>query len=274
MLANLIHELSVRRDAQFVDLNCAGLSANLLEMELFGYERGAFTDARQRKRGLFEIADGGTVFLDEVADMPPEVQARLLKVIEDRTFRRLGGTQVVETDVRVIAATNADLDVEVAAGRFRPDLYYRINVMPIELPPLRERRDQIPLLAARFLSEFGRRLDKPITGYSREVLGILTNYPWPGNIRELRNIIERSVLLCDQGEIGVQHLKGGLRIAKAAPAIVPESAVADVSLAEVEAAHIRSVLANNGGRLTEAAKILGINRSTLRAKMKKYGIQK
>ena len=211
VVARIIHEMSDRKDYPFVDINCAGLSAELLESELFGHERGAFTDAKDRKSGLLEIADRGSLFLDEIGDLSQSVQAKLLKVIEEKNFRRLGGVHNLKVDVRIIASTNADLEQAIEAGRFREDLLYRLNMMLIHLPPLRERRDDILPLSKMFMDEFGKQLHKEISGFSPQAEAILVYYHWPGNIRELRNVVERAVMVCDGDEILPRHLPEALR---------------------------------------------------------------
>lgn len=265
MIARLIHGLSRRRDAPFLDVNCAALARELLESELFGHERGAFTDARERKLGLLEAAHGGTVFLDEIAEMDQHVQSKLLKAIEDRRFRRLGGVREIQVDVRIIAATHRDLREEVEAGRFRKDLYYRLNVFQIVLPPLRDRKEDILPIASAFIAELNPVLGKQVQGIHPEAVRILEAYPWPGNIRELRNVIERAMILARGDEIRPEHLPREIRTQKGADAGL-------VSLEELEAAHIRRVIHAVGGNLKKAAEVLGISRSTLYEKIERYGI--
>jgi DNA-binding NtrC family response regulator len=267
VVANAIHTLSDRREMPFVDINCAGLSASLLESNLFGHERGAFTDAKTTKRGLFEVANRGTLFLDEIADMPLDVQAKLLKVLEDRLFRRLGGTATIRVDVRIIAATNADIERRVKDGSFRADLYYRLAIMPVNLPPLRQRTDDVPLLAQRFVGEFAHAMGKPVKGCSAEAINMLKSYRWPGNVRELRNVIERAVLLCEDREIQPVHLPQGFRHR---PRVRPPAQDEDLRLEVVEADHIRRVLALFKNNRTHAAVALGINRVTLIKKIRRY----
>lgn len=265
MIARLIHGLSRRRDAPFLDVNCAALARELLESELFGHERGAFTDARERKLGLLEAAHGGTVFLDEIAEMDQHVQSKLLKAIEDRRFRRLGGVREIQVDVRIIAATHRDLREEVEAGRFRKDLYYRLNVFQIVLPPLRDRKEDILPIASAFIAELNPVLGKQVQGIHPEAVRILEAYPWPGNIRELRNVIERAMILARGDEIRPEHLPREIRTQKGADAGL-------MSLEELEAAHIRRVIHAVGGNLKKAAEVLGISRSTLYEKIERYGI--
>lgn len=265
LTARLIHRLSRRRDGPFLDVNCAALAPQLLESELFGHERGAFTDARERKLGLLEAANGGTVFLDEVADMDLHVQSKLLKALEDRRFRRLGGIREIHVDVRIIVATHRDLKEEVALGRFRQDLYWRLNVFQITLPPLRQRVEDIGPIAEKFMAELNPVLGRKVRGLTPEALAILQRYHWPGNVRELRNVIERAMILARGEEIRPEHLPKEIRTPTS-----PEEGL--VSLAEVEAAHIRRVLEACQGNLKQAAQILGIARSTLYEKLARYGL--
>lgn len=271
VVAKIIHELSERRNRQFVEINCAGLSNELLESELFGHERGAFTDAKTSKKGLMEVAGGGSLLLDEVADLPKGVQAKLLRVIEDKTFRRLGGTANIKVDVRIMAATNANLEKAIRTGGFREDLYYRLNVMPITIPPLRERRDDILRLANEFLGELSKKFRKEITGFSPEAEAMLLYYSWPGNIRELKNVIERAVILCEENEIGVGVLPDNMRSKVSSAASKPFDG--DMSLESVEKLHLERVLSSCNGNRSNAAKLLGIHRATLIKKIKKYNFQ-
>jgi DNA-binding NtrC family response regulator len=273
MVANAIHELGPRRGKPLVDLNCAGLGGNMLESELFGHEKGAFTDAKKTKRGLFEVAHGGTLFLDEVGDTPLEVQAKLLKVLEDQRFRRLGGTATIDVDVRLITATNQDIERQAEQGTFRRDLYYRLSVMPVHLPPLKERRDEIIPLSQHFVREYAARQKKALSGCSREAESLLQAYAWPGNVRELRNVLERAVLLCDAEaeEILPRHLPENLRSPTRIPRYVEGM---DYSLEAVEQQHIQQVLSLCDRNRTRAAQLLGIHRTTLLAKIAKYGIEK
>jgi DNA-binding NtrC family response regulator len=270
LLARLIHELSPRAEAGFVDINCAGLAEPLLESELFGHEQGAFTGAISRKRGLIELATGGTLFLDEIGDMPLEVQAKLLKVLEDKCFRRVGGTQSLHVDVRIIAATNVDLAAAAKQGRFRPDLYYRLSVVPLHLPPLRERPESIPGLLLQFVTEYGHALGKPNIRLSAEATRILCAHSWPGNVRELRNAVERAVLLCQEAEIAPCHLPDASRKRRRSKSL---DLTGNNTLAFVEEAHIRHVLEAAAHNRSRAAEVLGLHRATLIAKIKKYGIE-
>jgi len=262
LVARNIHLLSGRADKPFVDINCASIPEHIFESELCGYEAGAFTDAKTTKKGLLEIADGGSLFLDEIGEMPQQLQAKLLRVIETKTFRRVGGTRDIRVDVRIIAATNKDLGECAKEGSFREDLYYRINVMPIKIPPLRERAEDIPMLAEFFLFDTAGNMSRKISSIDKEALKSLCSYSWPGNIRELRNVLERAIILC-QGQV---ITTGSLTLPAAAPEETPEL----LTLSEVERIHIRNVLASSGNNRTKAAKVLGISRSTLNEKIKTY----
>jgi transcriptional regulator with PAS, ATPase and Fis domain len=266
----MIHDLSPRARAPFVEVNCAGLNATFLDSELFGHEKGAFTDAKERKQGLFEIADQGTIFLDEIGDLAPELQPKLLKVLETKTFRRLGGTREITVDVRLIAATNKDLAAEVEAGRFREDLYYRLSVMPLRLPPLRERsRDDRLTLVTRLLGDLRNELPEGPSQLSSEALERLLSYPWPGNVREMRNVLERALILGrGRPELSVEHLPGEFR---ARPGI-GDRRHTPLSLDELERQHIERTLRHHGGNRTRAAAELGISRATLINKIKRYAI--
>jgi DNA-binding NtrC family response regulator len=269
-VARMIHDLSPRARAPFVEVNCAGLNATFLDSELFGHEKGAFTDAKERKQGLFEIADQGTIFLDEIGDLAPELQPKLLKVLETKTFRRLGGTREITVDVRLIAATNKDLAAEVEAGRFREDLYYRLSVMPLKLPPLRERsRDDRLALVTRLLGDLRNELPEGPPHLSSEALERLLSYPWPGNVREMRNVLERALILGrGRPELSVEHLPGEFR---ARPGI-GDRRHTPLSLDELERQHIERTLRHHGGNRTRAAAELGISRATLINKIKRYAI--
>ncbi len=268
-VARLLHRLSARREALFVDVNCAGLSATFLDSELFGHEKGAFTDAKDRKQGLFELADHGSLFLDEIAELAPELQPKVLKAIEEKSFRRLGGTREIQVDVRLIAATNRDIGDAVRQGKFREDLYYRLNVIPLHLPPLRERtrEDRLALLRKLF-TELRTELPESPGEISSETLERLLSYPWPGNIREMRNVLERALIVGHGAErLGLEHLPAELG-RRAAPA--PDHQPA--SLAEVERRHIERTLRRHGGNRTRAAEELGISRATLINKIKVYAL--
>jgi DNA-binding NtrC family response regulator len=272
-IAQLLHARSPRSRNPFVEINAAGLSATFLDSELFGHERGAFTDAREMKRGMFEVADRGTIFLDEIGDLAPELQPKLLKVLETRSFRRLGGTREMQVDVRLICATNKDLQAEVKAGRFREDLFYRLSVFPLEVPPLRERsREDVLELAHRFLREIGQRHRNSPTDLSPKALELLSGYAWPGNVRELKNVLERALVLASGSErIEPEHLPptlkapGAPRASREEPSILP--------LEEVERRHIERTLFLLDGNRTSAAEKLGISRSTLHTKIQQYGLE-
>jgi two-component system, NtrC family, response regulator AtoC len=276
LLARAIHEASGRAAGPLVEINCTSLPENLVESEIMGHERGAFTDAHSTKRGLLELADGGTVVLDEIGEIPSSVQVKLLKCIEEKSFRRVGGLRDVHVDVRIIATTNRDLQQAVRAGRFREDLYFRLKVFPLQLPPLRRRREDLALLAAQFVAQMNRRLSRNLKGVSQAALQVMREYDWPGNVRELRNVIERGVLLAPGDQILPAHLPVELRRTEEAP--VPEggSAVSlpagGVSLAAVERRLIEEALEKAGGNQVRAARMLEISRDTLRYRMKKYGL--
>jgi DNA-binding NtrC family response regulator len=270
-VANLLHKMSRRANSPFVEINCAGLSATFLDSELFGHEKGAYTDAKEQKRGLFEVADTGTIFLDEIGDLAPELQPKLLKVLENRKFRRLGGTREIEVNVRLIAATNHDLEARVKSGKFREDLYYRLAVLPIRLPPLRERgREDIADLTLRILADLHRALGRGPTRVSPEALKHLVSYRWPGNIRELRNVLERVLLLAGGSEELLPiHLPS--EIAQAA-GDDGSAAEAELTLQDVERRHIGRALVHHGGNRSRTAKSLGISRATLYEKLHRYGL--
>ncbi len=282
VVARFIHRASERRDAPFVALNCAALPEQLLEAELFGYERGAFTGATQSKPGQLEQAAGGVLFLDEVAEMSVSAQAKFLRVLQEREFQRLGGTRVLKTDARIVAATNRDLHTAMERGHFREDLYYRLNVFAIRLPPLRERRDDVLPLTEAFIYEIGRSIGRPPAGISREARQALLGYHWPGNVRELRNILERAAILCDGGLIAAEHLALGPRPAPLPPAVhaispttlaaPPVAAPGD--LKTVERALIVKALNEAHFNKSEAAKALGLTRAQLYVRLRKHGLDK
>jgi transcriptional regulator with PAS, ATPase and Fis domain len=272
-VAQMIHALGPRARGPFVEINCAGLSATFLDSELFGHEKGAFTDAKEMKRGLFEVADRGTLFLDEIGDLATELQPKLLKVLESHAFRRLGGTRELQSDVRLIAATNRDLDAAVRAGRFREDLFYRLSVFPLTIPPVRERSQEDVLeLIQRSLRELQSRHPASPSEVSARALDALVSYGWPGNVRELRNVLERALVLATgQGRIDVEHLPATLRAPGAPRASRDDAPV--LTLQEVERRHIERTLFTLGGNRTLAAEKLGISRATLHAKIKEHGFQ-
>jgi PAS domain S-box-containing protein len=270
LFARAIHRLSPRRKKRFVALNCAALPDTLLESELFGYKAGAFTDARKDKPGRFALADGGTIFLDEIGDISPAMQARLLRVLQERTFEPLGSVEPVQVDVRVIAATNKDLAKLVRKGVFREDLFYRIHVVRIALPSLCDRREDIPLLIEHFVAKFNRLQGKDVVGVSDEVLSRLMEYDYPGNIRELENIIEHAFVLCRGGLLELHHLPPNVR-GMSSGETVPN--IAGMTLEAMERLLIGDALRRNGGNRTAAARQLGIDPSTLFRKVKALGIE-
>jgi DNA-binding NtrC family response regulator len=266
VLARWIHDHGARSSEPFVDLNCAGLSHEFVESELFGHQRGAFTGAVSNKPGLVEMANRGTLFLDEIGDLDPAVQPKLLKVLEDRSFRRLGDVQSRRADVRLVAATHRDLAGMAKSGAFRQDLLYRINTLTIELPPLRRRSQDIPELSRAVLREIAQNQGRHVPTLSDDALEMLTAYPWPGNIRELRNVLERAVLFCKGSTIERTTLAFDR-------ALLPETPLEDQTLDDAERRHIASVLRLAGGRVDDAARVLALSRSSLYAKIKKYGIK-
>ena len=271
LIAALIHHLSPRADQPFITLNAAALPATLLEAELFGHEKGAFTGAQQRKPGRFELADGGTLFLDEIGDMPPEVQIKILRVLQDGAFERLGSTRTIRTDVRVVAATNQDLMQEVEAGRFRLDLYYRLNVITLQLPALRQRREDIPLLVVHFLRKYAEQNNKEVSGIQQQALQYLQHYEWPGNVRELENVIERAVVLAKEPIIGLAELPGHFQEKEFLPAptdhfVLPLNA----TLADIEREAIAQALQHSAGNRQATARSLNIGVATLYRKLKEY----
>ena len=266
LLARAIHNISPRKDRAMIKVNCAALPATLIESELFGREKGAFTGALSRQIGRFEAADGSTIFLDEIGDMPLEMQAKLLRVLHDGQFERLGSTESVTADVRVIAATNHNLEQEMREGKFRQDLYYRLSVFPITVPPLRERREDIPLLVWTFVREFGESMGKSIAEISKKDMDMLKSYSWPGNVRELRNIIERAMILSTGTTLHLDQMSSK-----------DVETIQSTTLEGVERSHILEILENTGWKISGrngAAEVLGLKESTLRARMKKLGIQR
>ena len=270
LVANAIHAHSSRSDAMFVNITCSALPANLLESELFGHERGAFTDAKTRKIGLLEHADGGSVFLDEIGEMEMPLQAKLLRVLEDKSFRRVGGNTDLHTDVRVIAATNVDLREAVRAGKFREDLYYRLAVLAVHIPPLREREGDLDLLATYFVHHFNREFNRQIAGLEPEALDLLRRHPWPGNVRELRNAIERAVLLAERDTLGPRDF--GFLSSTAVESRRFRLPAGGIDIRELEKDLVIQALERTGGNQTHAAKLLGMNRDQVRYRIERFGI--
>ena len=270
LVARAIHYRSDRAEAPLMEVNCSSFHESLLENELFGHERGAFTDATDTKKGLIELCDGGTLFLDEVADMSMPTQAKLLRFIDHRNFKRVGGAQDIAVDIRIVAATNKDLDAEVRAGRFRSDLYFRLNVVSIQLPPLHERGGDILLLARHFVREFARKFQKEFVDVAPEAPAALGNYRWPGNVRELRNLVERVVLLEEGKHIEIAHLPAEVLGRTAATLDLPPGSDYPLpTLAEIEAGHIAEVLRLTAGNKSQAARVLGISRQGLIEKLRR-----
>ncbi len=279
LVAKVIHHQSARAGHPLVEINCAAIPEHLLESELFGHEKGAFTGAGERKLGLVERASGGTLFLDEVGDMPLDLQAKLLRLLENRTIRRVGGVEDIPVDLRVIAATNRDLSQRVDEGEFRPDLYYRLNVLPIHLPPLRERKGDAELLVRYFLDRLNREMGKQVRTIGEEALACLAAYSWPGNVRELRNVIERAHILADGERIEVSDLPAEVRNAAggsvaSVPAAVGSFGLPEqgLDLEEVERRLLTDALERTHGNQTQAAALLGLGRDALRYRMKKFGM--
>jgi transcriptional regulator with GAF, ATPase, and Fis domain len=279
VVARFLHRSSPRSGGPFVALNCAAIPEQLLESELFGHERGAFTGAHSTRPGKLEQASGGVLFLDEVGEMSPAVQAKFLRVLQEREFQRLGGTRTLPANARVLAATNRDLKLALAQGRFREDLYYRLAVFELALPPLRERRDDILLLVSAFLDELGRSMGRSAAGVSDDARTTLLEYAWPGNVRELENAIERAIILCDGGLITSEHLPFTLRAHKpasaASPAFAPgpsHASAAPLSLDAAEREMIVQALARTGNNKSKAARLLGLTRAQLRSRIDKHGL--
>jgi DNA-binding NtrC family response regulator len=300
LVAKALHEQSSRKHQPFIKINCAAIPKTLMESELFGYEKGAFTGATSSKPGRFELADGGTLFLDEIGEIPVEMQVKLLRAIQESEFERVGGLKTIKVDVRLITATNRDLEQEIARGNFREDLFYRLNVVPLQIPPLRQRKGDIPLLVAHVIKKFNERLKKSITGIADDALAALEAHTWPGNIRELENVLERTILFCKGDRIERQDLQ--LAAAPGAPAVepaVPRTITGDsqqlpvieedveeageisgslkdvvrVEVARVERELIVKALDETGGNVTQAARLLKISRKSLQMKMKEFGLR-
>jgi transcriptional regulator with GAF, ATPase, and Fis domain len=271
LVARAIHDASPRRERTLVKMNCGAIPQGLVESELFGHERGAFTGALQRRIGRFEMADKGTLFMDEVGELPSDIQVKLLRVLQEQEFERVGSTRSQQVDVRLVAATNRDLETEVSGGRFRRDLFYRLNVFPVRIPPLRDRAGDIPLLVKHFLAQLQRKLAKPLHGVTEESIARLQAYAWPGNIRELQNVLERACVMATSPTVDIDD---ALPVAIIADRIPSQGRVA--TLDDNERAHIRRALAATNGRIhgpRGAANILDINPSTLRSRMEKLGIE-
>jgi transcriptional regulator with PAS, ATPase and Fis domain len=274
LIAKAIHYESARADKPFMNITCTALQDTLLESELFGHEKGSFTDAKAQKKGLFELAHGGTVFLDEIGDMSPTLQAKLLRVLEEKAFRRIGGTVDIKVDVRVIAATNKQLEKAIEEKKFREDLYYRLNIITVDVPSLRERRDDIPLLVEHFLKRFGAEFRKPASQVSDGALAKLKGYDWPGNVRELRNVIERAVLL------GGDRLDAeDILLGRAAPPPEPGKKLFTLpakgfKLEELERDLVTQALERTGGNQTKAGELLGMTRDQIHYRMEKFNLLK
>jgi len=268
MIARAIHQLSPRREKPFIAINCSAIPAGLMESEMFGHERGAFTGADQRRLGAWELADGGTLFLDEVGEIPIELQAKFLRVLEEERLRRLGGKSEISVDVRVISATNRDLKEEIKGGRFREDLYFRLNVFHIPLAPLKERRDDIPLLVQHFIDRFSREGGKKLAGLTQQAMKVLSEYGWPGNIRELRNTLERAVILCGSDAINVEHLPAEMALGGGESAYL--KLPFGLPLREVEKEYILSSLGRMQNNKARTAQALGISEKTLYNKLYRY----
>jgi DNA-binding NtrC family response regulator len=273
LVANAIHNWSARADKPLIPINCSAIPENLLESELFGHEKGAFTDAKSLKKGIFEMANDGTIFLDEISSMQMSIQPKFLRVLETQSFRRIGGTSDITIDVRIIAATNRNLEDCVEQQTFREDLYYRLKVMVINIPPLRERVEDILPLSMLFIERNNKDFGKEVAGISKEAQELLTQYRWPGNVRELKNVIERAVILCTDEVIQAEYLPLELQKGHSKAVMSPEfPSIASDSLEEMEKRHILHVLKKNKGNKSKTARILNISRSTLREKMKNYGL--
>jgi two-component system, NtrC family, response regulator len=276
LVARAIHAHSPRRDKPLISVNCSALAETLLESELFGHERGAFTGATTQRKGRFEIADGGTLFLDEVGEMAPGVQVTLLRVLQNREFERVGGNKTIRVDVRLIAASNRDLKEEIPRGTFREDLYYRLNVVHIEVPPLRDRREDLPLLIRYFLERFSKELNKETPSLSPEAMEVVMDYPWPGNIRELENMLERAVILDSGSLIQAEdlpiHPKGRPSQDWSADEVIPPGLKLNEVLEMVEKRMILNALAKTGHVQSHAADLLGIARNLLFYKIKKFNL--
>jgi DNA-binding NtrC family response regulator len=272
LAARAVHEGGERKNGPFVSINCGALPPHLLESELFGHERGAFTGAVAARTGLFEAADEGTVFLDELGECPPELQVRLLRVLQEKEIQRVGGTRKIPTDFRMVSATNVDLEAQVKEGRFREDLYYRVNVLSFTMPPLRERREDIPVLASCFLEKFARRERRNVRVMTDEALELLMHHHWPGNVRELQNAIERAVVVCRGEAVGSGDLPPAVRRSGDSGSRDGEILSGECSLAEAERRVMEAALEKHGGNKSRTARALGISRKLLYARMKEYSL--
>ena len=276
LAANAVHYSSKRSQRPLMKINCSAIPDSLLESELFGYEKGAFTDAKATKKGLFELADGGTVFLDEIGDMKPFLQSKILRFLETQSFMRVGGEREIKVDVRIIAATNKDLETLVSEGTFRKDLYYRLKVVVVEMPPLRERPEDILLLCNLFIEENNREHGKNVKGFASEAKQFMTQYHWPGNVRELRNVVERAMILSERDLIDQEQLPFELRSNERPDWVTPNpnpvEFTEDMSLDAVEKIHISHVLKKLEWNKSRAAKVLGVSRATLREKIRRYSL--
>ncbi|NOZ95142.1 MAG: sigma-54-dependent Fis family transcriptional regulator [Acidobacteria bacterium] len=275
IVASAIHYNSPRRARPYIRVSCASLPESLIESELFGYERGAFTGASERRLGRFEAANGGTLFLDEIGELPLSFQVKLLRVLQERQIERLGSNRPIDVDVRIVSASLRPLEEEIAEGRFRQDLFFRINTVTIHLPPLRDRREDIPLLAQAFLREFTEERGKDVEGFSDDVMEVFDAYDWPGNVRELRNVVERALLFCRGSKVSVEDLPTNFHHLKGSGTVRPAGGVVKLheAVARAEIAAIRDALAVTGGRRSRAAELLGVSRKTLWEKMKAYGLE-
>jgi DNA-binding NtrC family response regulator len=278
LVAQAIHHRSPRAKRPFVAVNCAAISRELVESELFGHEKGAFTGADARRAGRFEAAEGGTIFLDEIGDMAPETQAKVLRVLQERSFERVGGTKPIDADVRVVAATHRDLEAEVRDGRFREDLYYRLRVVEIEIPPLRERLEDLPLLVARFLDQVAERLGRERKPVSDAALARLARHPWPGNVRELRNVVEQAAVMASGDAIEVDDLRLDAGAALAVPDAAPEHAATfsdakKLAVERFERDYLLRALRQNGGNISRTAEAIGMVRQSLQQKIRELDLR-
>lgn len=271
LAARALHRLSTRSNGAFVPVHCAALNSSLLESELFGHEKGAFTGASERRKGRFELADGGTLFLDEIGEVDSATQVKILRVLEEREFERVGGNETISVDTRLVTATNRDLAMMVREGTFREDLFYRLDVVTLRMPPLRERRSDIPLLLNHYLKQFADENGRKLKGFTSDAVELLTGYDWPGNVRELRNVVENMVVLARGDRLGMRDIPSKLRGRPAAPAEV--SVEGKGTLDDMERVMIEKVLSENSGNRTKTAEQLGISRRTLHRKLNEYGLR-